>query len=279
MWKRILAWNVRGLGASDKRLLVKRLVLFAKADVIILLETKLEIVIDQDIRSITGSSRWRWEFVGSIGASGGIIVLWNPNKLLVSDSIKGVYSLSLICTNPIDQFKWCLTGVYGPNHSSLRSQFWSELKNIKLAVKLPWCLGRDFNVIRTSEERMGGCRSTLSMIKFNDFIVKEKLIDYPLQGALNTWKRGQAATTIMSRLDRFLVSQDWDCKYHHTNQLALPQITSDHKPILLDLGGVKWGPTPFRFETMWLREEGFQDLVEHWWQQYSFPGLTPSATL
>lgn len=26
------------------------------------------------------------------------------------------------------------------------------------------------------------------------------------------------------------------------------------------------GPNPFRFENMWLRTEGFQDLLKGWWQ-------------
>ena len=36
---------------------------------------------------------------------------------------------------------------------------------------------------------------------------------------------------------------------------------SDHFPILLDGGGVRRGPTPFRFENMWLKGEGFKGLL------------------
>ena len=31
-------------------------------------------------------------------------------------------------------------------------------------------------------------------------------------------------------------------------------------------GGIRRGPTPFRFENMWLKVEGFKDLVHSWWQ-------------
>ncbi|RVW55173.1 hypothetical protein CK203_066945 [Vitis vinifera] len=31
-------------------------------------------------------------------------------------------------------------------------------------------------------------------------------------------------------------------------------------------GGIRRGPTPFRFENMWLKVEGFQDIVRTWWQ-------------
>ena len=31
-------------------------------------------------------------------------------------------------------------------------------------------------------------------------------------------------------------------------------------------GGIRQGPTPFRFENMWLKDEGFKELVRSWWQ-------------
>ena len=31
-------------------------------------------------------------------------------------------------------------------------------------------------------------------------------------------------------------------------------------------GGLRRGSTPFRFENMWLKVEGFQDLMKGWWQ-------------
>ena len=52
-------------------------------------------------------------------------------------------------------------------------------------------------------------------------------------------------------------------------QLKLPKPISDHAPILLDRreGGVlRRGSTPFHFENMGLKVEGFQDLMKGWWQ-------------
>ncbi|RVW54429.1 hypothetical protein CK203_068460 [Vitis vinifera] len=68
-----------------------------------------------------------------------------------------------------------------------------------------------------------------------------------------------------SRLDCFLVSEDWENHFSGAIQCSLPRPVSDHFPILLDGGGVRSGPSPFRFENMWLKEEGLAlEKVSYW---------------
>ena len=54
------------------------------------------------------------------------------------------------------------------------------------------------------------------------------------------------------------------------NTLSKPM--SNHYPIMLDVGRVRSGPSPFRFENMWLKEEGFKDLLKDWWHGLNFKG-------
>ena len=82
----------------------------------------------------------------------------------------------------------------------------------------------------------------------------------------------------MSRIERVLVSHDWEDLYPDVTQRVLPRPISDHFPILVEAGEILRGKSPFRFENMWLKSEGFKDWVHSWWNRYSFSG-TPSFVL
>ena len=74
----------------------------------------------------------------------------------------------------------------------------------------------------------------------------------------------------MSCLDRFLVTTNWESKFSNVVQSTLPRPVSDHCPILLDIEGIKLRLCPFRFEIIWLKYEGFKDLLRDWWQNMQF---------
>ena len=90
-------------------------------------------------------------------------------------------------------------------------------------------------------------------------------MDIPLQGGSFTWSGGLNNQS-RARLDRFLATPCWLDQYSRVLQRRLPRPTSDHFPILLEGGGVRRGPSPFKFENMWLKAEGFQELIKGWWQ-------------
>ena len=81
-----------------------------------------------------------------------------------------------------------------------------------------------------------------------------------MQGGIFTWK-GSPNNGRMARLDRYLVTEEWDCQFGKVTQSILPRPISDHSPILLEGGTWSNGPSPFRFENMWLKVEGFKDLI------------------
>ncbi|RVW75227.1 LINE-1 reverse transcriptase-like [Vitis vinifera] len=86
-----------------------------------------------------------------------------------------------------------------------------------------------------------------------------------MQGGIATWNGGRNNQS-WARLDRFLVTQQWLDMFCGVAQCRMHRPTSDHFPILLMGGGIRRGPTPFRFENMWLKVDGFIDFLRGWWQ-------------
>jgi endonuclease/exonuclease/phosphatase family metal-dependent hydrolase len=271
MKPKILSWNVRGLNEGDKRLKVRNLLRQWKADIICLQETKLDFVSNSLVRSLWGCHFVDWCYLASRGASGGILIMWNRRIVEKIDVYVGEFVVACSFRSIADNFSWAFAGVYGPNLDSLRSSLWDELVGLSSWWELPWCIGGDFNVTRFPIERPRDVRLNAAMMEFSDFIIEQDLMDLPLTGGPFTWSNNQEIPS-WSRLDRFLVSLDWEVKFPSSLQKRLRRLCSDHFPILLDCGGVHWGPRPFKFENMWLKDEGFVDRVRLWWESYSFQG-------
>jgi hypothetical protein len=132
----------------------------------------------------------------------------------------------------------------------------------------------DFNVTLFQSERSGGARRRRAVAAFADFAAEMGLMDLPLAGGVSTWSNNRS----WSRLDRFLVSPEWEFSYPGLLQKKLLQVCSDHAPIMLLRGCLQIGKSSFKFENMWLKEEGFVEKVREWWNSFSFMG-SPSFIL
>ena len=169
------------------------------------------------------------------------------------------------------------SGVYGPNEDNLRGALWEELSRMHSRWNTAWCVFGDFNTIRYPSERLGCEAFSPTMFAFSDFIEANYLVDLPLERASSTWFR-DLGSACMSRIDRTLASVDWVDHFGNVSQRVLPRVVSDHCPLLVVAGNVKRGRGAFKFENMWLKEEGFVERVRHWWNGYRFSGF-PSFIL
>jgi hypothetical protein len=108
-------------------------------------------------------------------------------------------------------FAWAFEGVYGPN---IRCLLWKELAGLISWWDVPWYVGGDFNVTHFPSERAGECVSNPAMTDFSDFISKQGLMDLPLARGTFTWSNSFSRF----RIDRFLVSPEWEVKYPGLSQ-------------------------------------------------------------
>ena len=79
----------------------------------------------------------------------------------------------------------------------------------------------------------------------------------------------------LTLIDRFLATEGLLGKFSNARVQRLNRPTFDHYPILLSMGCSKWGPSPFRFENMWLNHYEFLLMVEYWWKNtplHGWPG-------
>jgi hypothetical protein len=271
---KICSWNVRGLNDNNKRLQVRYLLKSWKADIVCLQETKLDLIDRKIVRSLWGIPHVDWVYLGSVGASGGIILMWDRRVVEKLDAAVGHFSVSCKFRNVLDHKEWAFSGVYGPNSGRERPVLWEELAGVDSWWSVPWVIGGDFNVVRSPSERLGARHYTNAMHDFSDFISSCCLRDIPLEGGLFTWSNNRV-NVAMSRIDRFLYSDNWEDLFPTIIQKRLPRLLSDHFPIILECGDFSRGKRPFHFENMWLKADGFKERVKRWWDAYIFQG-TPS---
>jgi endonuclease/exonuclease/phosphatase family metal-dependent hydrolase len=83
---------------------------------------------------------------------------------------------------------------------------------------------------------------------FNDLINKWGLMEIKDPTRTFSWSNNQA-DPILAKLDRILVTIDWDTKYPLTKMKTLPRGFSDHCPLRIDFGGkAQFKESLFRFE-------------------------------
>jgi hypothetical protein len=102
---------------------------------------------------------------------------------------------------------------------------------------------------------------------FNAIIGSLDLRELELSNRKYTWANSRETPTY-ERLDRALVSTEWESKYPLATVQALTRKISDHTPLLLDTGNGTHGNklAGFKFELGWLLRKDFNELVTGVWK-------------
>ena len=115
------------------------------------------------IRSLWGGHHVDWLFVGSNGASGGILLLWDKRCLEKIDEALGLFTASCKFRCVAFGYVWASTRVYGPHDVFARRIFWEEMSEVNSWWGVPWVVGGDFNVVHFLSERSGVVNLTSAM--------------------------------------------------------------------------------------------------------------------
>lgn len=115
---------------------------------------------------------------------------------------------------------------------------------------------------------------------FNWIINTHELRDLVLNGGLFTWSNNHSNPTL-EKLDRVLMSSDWETEFPLTNLRKIPRYMSDHDPLilctnhekvkkkpkssLLKLHGSNMLTSCQKFKKIWERQVIAKNAVEKWY--------------
>ncbi|OVA03139.1 hypothetical protein BVC80_8383g2 [Macleaya cordata] len=129
-------------------------------------------------------------------------------------------------------------------------------------------MGGDFNVVSNLTERLGGRLALNQSIEdFNEFIDNNELVDGGFIGSKYTWcNNQQGSRRIWARLDRVLINSAWVRLFPKISVQHQARICSDHSPLVVRLHShIRRGPSPFKFQRMWVTHDSYRRLLEDSW--------------
>lgn len=92
-------------------------------------------------------------------------------------------------------------------------------------------------------------------------------MDLALIGGKYTWSNNHSVPTL-ERLDRVLISEDWQQKFPLSNLRKIPRFMSDHNPLVYNSElTVEQKSKPFCFETLWVQHPDFKQKIKNIWNE------------
>lgn len=111
---KVLCWNIRGINSEDKWKAIKSKVNECNCDIICLQETKREAFDQQFIRNFCPAQFDNFEFLPSVGASGGVITVWKGANLEGHIVFQNEFAISVQMACKFSGETWTLTNIYAP---------------------------------------------------------------------------------------------------------------------------------------------------------------------
>ncbi|XP_071700174.1 uncharacterized protein [Rutidosis leptorrhynchoides] len=250
---KIMSINIRGFGKDDesesKVSWFRKMRLTEKPDIVAVQESKCNKYIQKP----------------KVGKSGGMFLIWDPNVFVVEEAVEKKYFLAI-------KGKWIgkdkssiVVNVYGLHKDGEKRMFWDSLDNLMNYTDAEWVIGGDFNEVRTQTERQNCEFIKRRADLFNNFIENRHLIEVPILGKRFTRINDDGMK--FSKLDQFLVSENFLESWGDISVITLDRRTSDHCPLILRDKNNDFGPKPFRMFDIWLECEEVEKIIVDSWNK------------
>ncbi|XP_071699116.1 uncharacterized protein [Rutidosis leptorrhynchoides] len=142
---------------------------------------------------------------------------------------------------------------------------WESLSGLIQNVDWAWLLCGDFNEVRDSSDRINSQFHPFRAERFNKFIRENNLIDIPISGKRFT--RVSDDGVKLSKLDRFLVTENFINLWDDLSVIALDRRLSDHCPLVLRDKIIDFGPKPFKVFDEWFNCDDVGDIILGAWKE------------
>ncbi|KAK8676816.1 hypothetical protein V6N13_142378 [Hibiscus sabdariffa] len=109
---RLLSWNIRGLGSTPKKRAIQRLLQQHRCEMVVLLETKLEVISDRMV--VWYTDNYEYVFAPAKERAGGILIVWDLTRFRLS--------------------------------TKEMVRLWGALRGVLVSSQQPWCVYGDFNM-------------------------------------------------------------------------------------------------------------------------------------
>ena len=266
MDNRILTLNGRGLRNKLHRKAIFKYVKINKINVACLQECH---ILDTDIE--LWKKEWGGEmFVlpGSVHSKGQIILV--SKKLNANQYAEEKFGDRILKVSfDLNDEKYSIINVYGPNNDSDKEDFLSDLFDV--CVKIPddvfYTVAGDYNMYLNEilDNISGAPHDSRIVKKFNDFLVGLGLLDvwriFHAEDRQHTWSN-VSSPWIARRLDFVLCNEMMFDRIHSCEIVEVPH--TDHKGVLINFSAHKMskGPGYWKFNSSCLSDVNYIELVK-----------------
>ncbi|XP_071719520.1 uncharacterized protein [Rutidosis leptorrhynchoides] len=263
---KIISLKFRGFGRGKESKFgdVKKICFEKKPTILALQETNCHLHNDNYFFALWGSMDCRFCQKDIVGKSGGQMLIWDNTQLVANSELISDLFIAIRGHWKQSGEESIIVNIYGPHENANKKKMWEALEKLMSLSGVSWVLSGDFNEVRDAFERFN-CEFISSRARrFNEFISRNRLVEIPL--GCRKFTRVSDDGIKMSKLDRFLVSDDFLITWPDLKVNALDRFFSDHCPIVLLDIEVNFGLKPFKIFNESFQVKGIDEVISKSWE-------------